>query len=582
MIGNDLMSLGAAVTDFRRARRRAGLEVIMARMSGDSVDLLSYEDVRRKLKARESGTKKLQDVPLDAIVGSVGRYTDFTRNFLPRTDSTEHRWASIKVATTSPTGGLPPIELYKVGDAYFVVDGHHRVSVARELGSSHIEAYVTEVETKVPLSPDDSPDDLIIKAEYTDFLRETELDTLRPEADLTLTAPGKYRLLKEHIDVHRYFMGIEQNREIPYREAVTHWYDTVYLPTVQLIRERDLLRDFPERTEADLYLWIMEHRSALQEALGWELATDEVATDLVEQYSMQPKHVVARVGRKILDVVTPVELDAGPAPGTWRSERMSHQHDDRLFGDVLVAINGEDSGWSAFNQALAIAQHEGTRLKGLHVVSSEAQLTSEGVKSIQEEFERRLREADVVGRLAVEVGTVTRQICERARWADLVILSLAHPPASRPLARLSSGLRTILRRCPRPVLVVPAGKPPSNLERALLAYDGSLRAQEALFIGTYMACAWHTDLTVLTVDELNNADEIIEEARQYLEERNVAADIRIEKGLAGEVILRVAEERNADFLLLGGFSASPVIEVILGSTVEHLLQTAEHPMLICH
>lgn len=582
MIGNDLMSLGAAITDFRRARRRAGLEVIMARLSGDSVDLLSYEDVRRKLKARETGTQHLEDVPLDAIVGSVGRYADFTRSFLPRTSSTEQRWASVKVATTSPTGGLPPIELYNVGDAYFVVDGHHRVSVARELGSSHIEAYVTEVDAKVPLSPDDSPDDLIIKAEYTDFLRETNLDTVRPDAELTLTVPGKYRLIKEHIDVHRYFMGIEQNREIPYEEAVTHWYDTVYLPIVHIIRERDLLRDFPERTEADLYLWIMEHRSALQEALGWEVGAEEVATDLIEQYSMQPKHVVARVSRKLLDVVTPDELEAGPVPGTWRNERLSHRSDDRLFGDVLVAINGEDSGWRALDQALTIAQHEGTRVKGLHVVSTEAQAESDAVQILQDEFAHRLQEAGVTGQLAVDVGTVTRHVCERARWADLVILSLAHPPASKPLSRLSSGLRTILRRCPRPVLVVPAARPPSNVDRALLAYDGSLRAQEALFIGTYMACAWHTDLTVLTVDEHNNADEIIAQVRHYLDDRNTDAEIMLKTGLAGEAILEVAQERNADFLLLGGFSASPVIEVILGSTVEYLLQTAEQPMLICH
>lgn len=582
MIGTDLMNLGAAVSDFRRARRRAALEIIMARISGDSADLLSYEDVRRKLKARETGTEHLEDVPLDAIVGSVGRYSDFTRSFLPRTNSTEHRWANVKVATMSPTGGLPPIELYKVGEAYFVVDGHHRVSVARELESSHIEAYVTEVDTKVPLSPDDSPDDLIVKAEYTDFLRETNLDTLRPNADLTLTAPGKYRLLKEHIDVHRYFMGIDQNREITYEEAVTHWYDTVYLPIVHIIRERDLLHEFPERTETDLYLWIMEHRNALHDALGWEVGPEDVATDLIEQYSMQPKHVVARVSRRLLDVVTPDEVNVGPVPGTWRHERLARRHDDRLFNDVLVALNGEDSGWNAFDQAVTLAHHEGTRVKGLHVVPTERQAESDAVTALQEEFARRLQEAGIAGQLAVGVGTVTQQVCERARWADLVILSLAHPLASQPLARLSSGLRTLLRRCSRPVLLVPAGKPPSNLDRALLAYDGSLRAQEALFIGAYMACAWHTDLTVLTVDEHKGADDVIEQARAYLEDRNVDAETLLKSGTAGEVILETARERNANLLLLGGFGASPVIEVILGSTVEHLLQTAEYPMLICH
>ncbi|NIN69700.1 MAG: transcriptional regulator, partial [Anaerolineae bacterium] len=72
------------------------------------------------------------------------------------------------------------------------------------------------------------------------FLEHTRLDKLRPEADLSLTVPGRYGTLEEHIEVHRYFMGLEQQREIPYEEAVTHWYDTVYLPVVEVIQERGI------------------------------------------------------------------------------------------------------------------------------------------------------------------------------------------------------------------------------------------------------------------------------------------------------------------------------------------------------
>src|SRR5690606_41196661 len=111
-------------------------------------------------------------------------------------------------------------------------DGNHRVSVARSMGATHIQAYVTEVRTRVPLTPDIKPDDLIIKAEYADFLEKTRLDELRPEANLQVTVPGKYEILLEHIAVHRYFMGIDFDREIPYKEAVAHWYDEVYMPLV--------------------------------------------------------------------------------------------------------------------------------------------------------------------------------------------------------------------------------------------------------------------------------------------------------------------------------------------------------------
>jgi hypothetical protein len=270
---------GSAVQDFLNARRRAGIEAITARLTGKSVDLFSYEDVRHKLKARSSIARGLQDIPLDAIVGSVGRYTDFTRSFLPRRDSDQQRWARVK-AKVMGMGGLPPIEVYQIGEAYFVRDGNHRVSVARQLDAPTIQAYVTEMRIKVPFSPDDQPDDLILKAEYADFLEHTRLDKLRPEADLSVTVPGGHRILAEHIGVHRYFMGREQEREIPYEEAVAHWYDAVYLPVVQVIQDQGILRDFPDRTETDVYLWVSRRRAALEERLGWEVRPEAAASDL--------------------------------------------------------------------------------------------------------------------------------------------------------------------------------------------------------------------------------------------------------------------------------------------------------------
>lgn len=382
MTGQSYVRLSSAVQDFRRARRRASTEQIMARLTGKSADLLSYEDVRRKLKAKGATVRGLKDIPLDAIVGSVGRYADFTRSFLPRQDSDQERWARVKVKVTD-LGGLPPIEVYQIGDAYFVRDGNHRVSVARQVDATHIQAYVTEVRTKVPLSPDTQPDDLILKAEYTDFLERTHLDELRPEADLSVTTPGQYQVLEEHIEVHRYFMGLEQEREIPYEEAVGHWYDEVYWPVVQVIRERGILRDFPGRTETDLYLWFSEHRAELQQELGWEIGPEPAAADLAAQFSLRPQRVVARVTEKLLDAVTPDELEAGPPPGQWRKERLAARHDDRLFADILVAVNGEETGWHTLDQTLEVARREGGRLHGLHVVPSETQKNSEAAQAVQ-------------------------------------------------------------------------------------------------------------------------------------------------------------------------------------------------------
>jgi hypothetical protein len=124
------------------------------------------------------------------------------------------------------------------------------------------------------------PDDLILKAEYADFLEKTRLDEYRPQSDLNVTVPGQYPILLEHIDMHRYFMGLDYQRDVSYEEAVTHWYDHVYLPIVQIIRERGILRFFPDRTETDLYLWIAEHRAALEKELGWRINPEDAAIDL--------------------------------------------------------------------------------------------------------------------------------------------------------------------------------------------------------------------------------------------------------------------------------------------------------------
>jgi nucleotide-binding universal stress UspA family protein len=579
MTGQSYLSFAAAIQDFRRARRRAAMEQIMARLTGKSAALLSYEEVHRKLKAQGEGRRELKEIPLDAIVGSVGRYADFTRSFLPRQDSDQGRWAKVKVAQTG-LGGLPPIQVYQIGDAYFVLDGNHRVSVARQLGAPCIQAYVTEVRTKVPLSPDTQPDDLILKAEYAEFLGHTRLDEFRPGADLSVTAPGQYQVLEEHIEVHRYFMGLEQEREIPYGEAVGHWYDEVYEPVVQVIRERGILRDFPGRTETDLYLWVSEHRAELEQKLGWEVDTEAAADDLAARFSPRPQRVVARVSEKLLDAVTPDELQAGPPPGAWRKEYLAARRDDRMFADILVAVNGEETGWFALAQALEVARREGAQLHGLHVVPSETQRNSEGAQAVQAEFNRRCEAADIPGELVLEVGKVPRKISERARWNDLVVLSLSYPPAPQPIARLGSGLSTLLRRCPRPVLAVPES--PSRLDRALLAYDGSPKSDEALFVATYLSGRWDIPLVVVTVIETGRTtSDTLARAQEYLKTHGVHAVFVKESGPVAEAILKTADEHQGGLIIMGGYGLGPVLEVVVGSAVDQVLRASRRPMLIC-
>ncbi len=253
--------------DFFRARRQAFVSWLISVINRRSNDLLPLEEVRARINIRGQHYLGHQTVRLDQIVGSEGRYSDFDRNFLPRHDNTRFRWMSIDKAHLLSVG-LPAVELYKIGDIYFVKDGNHRVSVARQQGQEEIDAYVTELEVDVPLSPNTSMRDMVLKEEYSDFLAWTDLGRLRPEQRIEFSEPGGYLDLIRHINAHRYYMGLEQQREISRDDAVVDWYDNVYMPVVQVIREQHVLRSFPRRTEADLYRWIMEHRWYLRERNG--------------------------------------------------------------------------------------------------------------------------------------------------------------------------------------------------------------------------------------------------------------------------------------------------------------------------
>ncbi len=573
---NDKLDFSSAIDDFRRARRQAALEDIMARLTGKSARLLSFKEVRQKLRAQEGKSQELREIPLEAIVGSVGRYSDFTRSFLPRRDSDAERWARVEMAAAD-LKRLPPILVYQVGQVYFVDDGHHRVSVARRLGATKIRAYVTPVHTKVPLAPDVQPDELILKAEYAEFLEHTHLDELRPGADLSVTSPGQYQLLWEHIQVHGCLMNLDQTETY---KAAAHWYDQVYLPVVQVIRGRGILRDFPGRTETDLYVWISEHRAALEQELGWTVRPEAAAADLTARSSARPQRVLARVGEKILGAARPPQFEAGPPPGEWRKKYPAVGQADRLFADILVPVSGEKVGWYALEQALELARREGGQLRGLHIVPSPAHLHSQQVQAIQAEFSRRCNAANIPGELTVEVGKIAPKICERARWTDLVVVNLAHPPAPRPFVKLRSGFRNLIYRCPTPVLAVPRVSP--TMERALLAYDGSPKAEEALFVATYLACRWKIHVTVVTVMEVGRTTpRALTRAQDYLEAHDVQAAFVKERGPVAQAILKTARERESDVIIMGGYGVRPELEVVLGSAVNQVLRHSQQLVLMC-
>jgi hypothetical protein len=233
------------------------------------------------LKARGSYQRGIREVPLDAIVGSLERCADFTRSYLPLKDSDQERWPRVQLADPAL---LPAIETYQIGKVRFVADGHHRVSVARQRGMTHIRSSVAETQTRVPLSPDVQPDELAIKAEDVGFLERSHLDRARPGADLSVTIAGQVRALEKQIEAQRAPDDFDEGQALAYQQAAVGWYDEVYSPVAQVIREREILRSFPGRTEADLFLWLSDRRESLQVATGWPVDTASAADDLVARF----------------------------------------------------------------------------------------------------------------------------------------------------------------------------------------------------------------------------------------------------------------------------------------------------------
>ena len=268
--------------DFQRALFKSFMNRVWDSLSGQRTTLLSYDDIKEKLHIGGPIYRGVQTVRVDQIAGSLNRYHEFDRVFLPASDKLATRWQNVNRAFYQDVS-LPPVVLYKVGQVYFVVDGHHRVSVAREQGQIYIEAEVRECSTRVDITADIKPEDLEILEDKVHFLERTSLDSLRPDADIRLTIPDGFERMLEHIAVHRYFMGLDLKRDISEQEAIADWYDHVYMPVVDVIRETGILKEFPQKTEGDLYLWVLDHQHYLVMEEGQTLQPPvEAARNFVE------------------------------------------------------------------------------------------------------------------------------------------------------------------------------------------------------------------------------------------------------------------------------------------------------------
>ncbi len=292
------LNRSAALNSFQDARKRATREQITSLLKGRDAQMIPFDVIRRELRQQNPIYRGILNIPLTAIVGSVGRYHEFTRHFLPLEDSLADRW--IGVSKLAHEAGWPPIEVYQVGQVYFVKDGNHRVSVAQQLSTGTIEAHVWAYPMTADIDPDDNLDSMLIQLAQANFMSQTGLEEMYPDHQLHFTSPGRYGELLAQIEDLRHKLTVIDGEEMAYPEAVSAWYEMLYLPTVQIIHDSTLLADFPGRTEADLFVWLSKYREPLREQYGDYANLAELAELLTKLYKEGSLQKAARRVRRLL------------------------------------------------------------------------------------------------------------------------------------------------------------------------------------------------------------------------------------------------------------------------------------------
>ena len=248
---------------FGRARRREAYRRLgdLVRGIRDKRRMLTMDEIGERMGIFQQTYVGVRSIPLDRIVGTVDKTRDFGPDFLPRRGDMAERWKRVERAY--PEADFPPIVVYEVEGNYFVVDGHHRVAIAKQRGMAQIDAEVTSLRTrfKMPSIAEIGP--IIASQQQQLFLQESGIARARPEAVIECSRPQGFVQLLELVKVHGYNLSLEREAFVALEAAAGDWYDRVYLPAVEVIRKDRLDRDFPDATDADLFLYAYRRRLAL-------------------------------------------------------------------------------------------------------------------------------------------------------------------------------------------------------------------------------------------------------------------------------------------------------------------------------
>ena len=243
-------------------------------------EVKSFQENQDREEAFEMINRGIRMVPLDRIVGSVGRYHDFDKSFKPKHHVFSERLENIRRAMEAGKR-MPPVHLYQIKEDYYVVDGNHRVAVAKELGHQEIEASILEF-----ISSKKSFEN-ILYLEKSDFYEKTKLKT-----NLEVTEFGQYTVLYKQIKKHQEFLSREEEREVSIENAASDWYVTIYYPLASIISKGKLLKHFPGRTMVDLYAYITaNHWERPEQALEYGIGISQLVPRNMEEFREMMSHL---------------------------------------------------------------------------------------------------------------------------------------------------------------------------------------------------------------------------------------------------------------------------------------------------
>lgn len=280
-----MSAMDSTAEDFSKAKSRARIQSLMAHLTWKNSDLLSFYEVTSIIKPKSETYKGMQCIPVNKIIGSEGRYHDFSSAFYPKREMLRNRWESVDRALVNDII-LPPISVFSLGGWYFVRDGNHRVSVAKSQGVEFIDAEVVELDSQIPLEEGMTMKTLkrrVVNYERNQFIQQYKPSYL-PMGEIVFTAPGSYPEMVNHILVHKYYINQGKKEEIPFEDAAVSWYKNVYRPIVDAIRGEHILFQFPGQTEGDLYMWLVRYWDDMKRNLkNNDLSVKDAATAMKKE-----------------------------------------------------------------------------------------------------------------------------------------------------------------------------------------------------------------------------------------------------------------------------------------------------------